>query len=175
VNVSSRAPVLDAAGRSLSLRAATPWISLGARLVLAVVFAVAGWPKLTDPDGTLRSVRAFRLVPEAVVPAFGYALPALELVLALLLLVGLVTRLAAAGVGVLLVMFIVGISAAWARGLSIDCGCFGTTGATVTDPVRGYVLDLVRDLALLALACWLVARPRSRFSADRWIGLGPSA
>jgi uncharacterized membrane protein YphA (DoxX/SURF4 family) len=114
------------------------------------------------------------LLPEAVVPAFGYALPAVELALALLLLVGLVTRLAAVGVGVLLVMFIVGIAAAWARGLSIDCGCFGATGAAVTDPVRGYVLDLLRDLALLALAAWLVARPDSRFSLDRGLGLRPA-
>ena len=94
--------------------------------------------------------------------------------LALLLLAGLVTRLAAAGVGVLLVMFIVGIAAAWARGLSIDCGCFGTTGAAVTDPIRGYVLDLLRDLALLALAGWLVVRPDSRFSLDRLLRLAPA-
>ena len=155
------------------LRGVAPWFSLAARLVLAGVFAVAGWPKLTDPEGTVRSVRAFRLLPEAVAPAFGYALPAVELALAALLLVGLVTRVAAAGVAVLLVMFMVGIGAAWARGLSIDCGCFGATGAAVTDPVRGYVLDLLRDAGLLVLACWLVARPRSRLSLDARLGLTP--
>lgn len=152
-----------------------PWVALAARLVLGVVFAVAGWPKLLDPEGTLRSVRAFRLVPEALVPAFGYALPVVELALAALLIVGLVTRIAAAGVAVLLVMFLVGIAAAWARGLSIDCGCFGATGAAVTDPVRGYVLDLLRDAALLVLALGLVARPTSRLSLDGRLGLGPAA
>ena len=154
--------------------AAAPLVSLAARLVLAAVFAASGWPKLTDPDGTLRSVRAFRLLPEALVPAFGYALPAVELAVALLLLAGLVTRPAALVTAGLLVMFVVGIAAAWARGLSIDCGCFGATGAAVTDPVRGYVLDLLRDAALLALALWLAARPASPFSADRRLGLLPS-
>ena len=111
------------------------------------------------PGGHGAQRRAFRLLPEAVATAFGYALPAVELALAGLLLVGLATRVAAAGAAVLLVMFMLGIAAAWARGLSIDCGCFGATGATVTDPVRGYVLDLLRDAGLLLLlALWLVAQ-----------------
>ncbi len=154
--------------------AASQLLSLAARLVLAAVFAVSGWPKLVDPDGTLRSVRAFRLLPEALVPAFGYALPAVELALAALLLVGLVTRPAAAVTAALLLVFMVGIAAAWARGLSIDCGCFGSTGATVDDPVRGYVVDLLRDAALLGLAGWLVVRPSSPLSADRRLGLVPA-
>ena len=168
---SSAAAAIRAPRASERLRAVAPWLSLAARIVLAVVFAVAGWPKLTDPEGTVRSVRAFRLLPEAVAPAFGYALPAVELAIAGLLLVGLATRVAAAGAAVLLVMCMVGIAAAWARGLSIDCGCFGATGATVTDPVRGYVLDLLRDAGLLLLALWLVARPKSRLSLDARLGV----
>src|SRR5436309_14751811 len=93
-------PTSGAPARSTGtlFRHARPWLSLAARLVLAVVFAAAGWPKLMDPDGTVRSVRAFRLVPEVFVPALGYGLPMLELVLALLLLVGLLTRWAGAAV-----------------------------------------------------------------------------
>lgn len=158
-----------------ALRTAQPWLSLAARLVLAAVFAAAGWPKLLDPDGTLRSVRAFRLVPEMFVPAFGYGLPIVELALAALLLVGLLTRPAAAVAGLLLIMFMIGIGTAWARGLSIECGCFGTSGGTVVDPTRGYAVDLLRDAGLLVLAGWLVARPTSRFSLDTRLGLGVAA
>jgi uncharacterized membrane protein YphA (DoxX/SURF4 family) len=163
----------DAPSRSLgtTVLAARPWLSTAARLVLAVVFAVAGWPKLLDAEGTIRSVRAFRLVPEALVPAFGYGLPVLELALALLLLLGLLTRPAAAVTGVLLLMFMVGIVAAWARGLSIECGCFGASSGPVVDPVRGYVTDLFRDAGLLLLAAWLVLFPSSRFSLDGRLGL----
>jgi uncharacterized membrane protein YphA (DoxX/SURF4 family) len=156
----------------VALRRAQPWLSLAARLVLAAVFAAAGWPKLLDPDGTVRSVRAFRLVPEVLVPAFGYGLPMLELALAALLLVGLLTRWAAAVVAVLLVLFLVGIAAAWARGLSIECGCFGASGAPVVDPTAGYRLDLLRDAGLLLVAGWLVARPAGRLSLDTRLGLG---
>jgi uncharacterized membrane protein YphA (DoxX/SURF4 family) len=154
-----------------AFRLSQPWLSLAARLVLAIVFALAGWPKLLDPDGTIHSVRAFRLVPEAIVPVFGYGLPVLELALALLLLVGLLTRPAAAVTGVLLLLFMVGIAAAWGRGLSIECGCFGASSGPVVDPVRGYALDLVRDAGLLLLAAWLVVFPASRLSADGRLGL----
>jgi uncharacterized membrane protein YphA (DoxX/SURF4 family) len=172
MNVAVPASGAPARPTAAAFRRARPWLSLAARLVLAAVFAAAGWPKLLDPDGTVRSVRAFRLVPEALVPAFGYGLPMLELALAALLLVGLLTRPAAAVVGVLLVMFMIGIAAAWARGLSIECGCFGASGGPVVDPTRGYALDLLRDAGLLALAVWLVVVPRSRFSLDARLGLG---
>jgi uncharacterized membrane protein YphA (DoxX/SURF4 family) len=154
-----------------ALRSGQPWLSLAARLILAVVFAAAGWPKLLDPDGTVRSVRAFRLVPELFVPVFGYGLPMLELALALLLLAGLLTRWAAVAVAVLLVMFMVGIAAAWVRGLSIECGCFGATSGPVVDPTRGYALDLGRDAGLLVLAVWLVIRPHGPLSLDARLGL----
>ena len=60
-------------------------------------------------------------------------------------------------------MFMIGIAAAWARGLEIECGCFGATGGAVVDPTRGYALDLFRDAGLPG--CWLARRaPASRSS-----------
>ena len=158
-------------GRAGPGRRLAPFVSLAGRLVLAAVFAAAGWPKLLDPDGTVRSVRAFRLVPEVLVPAFGYGLPVLELALALLLLAGLLTRWSAAAVGLVLVLFMIGVAAAWARGLAIECGCFGSTGGPAVDPTRGYALDLLRDSGLLLLAGFLVVRPRSPLTLDARLGL----
>ena len=148
-----------------------PWLSTAIRLFLAGVWFWAGWPKFVDTEGTVRSVRAFQLMPEALVRPFAYGLPVLELVVGALLLIGLGTRLAAALTGALMVMFLFGIVMAWARGLSIDCGCFGNTGATVADPVPGYIRDILRDLALLGLAAFLFWRPHSRLSADAALGV----
>jgi hypothetical protein len=64
-------------------------------------------------------------------------------------------------------VFIAGVTQAWARGLSIDCGCFGGGGAV--DPGEtAYVAELLRDAGFLALAVWLVVRPRTYRSVDRW-------
>jgi uncharacterized membrane protein YphA (DoxX/SURF4 family) len=152
-----------------------PWLTTAARLFLAGVFLWAGWPKLLDSEGTVRSVRAFRLLPEAVVPTFGYALPMVELSLAALLLAGLFTRVAALVTAGMMVMFLFGIGSAWARGLSIDCGCFGNAGTLVNDPVPGYIRDLLRDTGFLLVALALARWPLGRLSADRLLGLTPPA
>ncbi|MFC5179389.1 MauE/DoxX family redox-associated membrane protein [Nocardioides taihuensis] len=141
------------------------WLGLVARLVVGGVWIVAGLLKLPDPAGSVRSVRAYQLLPEAVVPTVGHLLPVLEVTLGVLLVLGLLTRVAAAVSSLLLVAFIVGISAAWARGLEIDCGCFGNGGFRA-DATDAYPWDIARDVGLLLLSVWLVVRPRSRFSVD---------
>jgi uncharacterized membrane protein YphA (DoxX/SURF4 family) len=154
-----------------AFRAWQPWLSTLARLFLAGVFLTAGWPKLLDTEGTVRSVRAFQLVPEALVRPFAYGLPALELAVAVVLVIGLGTRLAALATAALMVMFLFGIAAAWSRGLAIDCGCFGNAGLAVADPVAGYIRDILRDLGFLAVAAFLVRWPASRLSLDALLGV----
>ena len=60
-------------------------------------------------------------------------LPFVEIVLGVLLVLGLFTRPAAIVSTLLMVAFIIGISQAWARGLTIDCGCFGGGGQIGAD------------------------------------------
>jgi uncharacterized membrane protein YphA (DoxX/SURF4 family) len=151
-----------------------PWLSTAARLFLAWVWIWAGWPKLIDSAGTVRSVRAFQILPEAVVPAFGYALPVVELALGLLLLLGLFTRAAALVTAAMMVMFLIGIASAWARGLAIECGCFGNAGTAVADPVPGYIRDILRDTGYLVVALALARWPRGVLDADRLLGLTPA-
>jgi uncharacterized membrane protein YphA (DoxX/SURF4 family) len=141
------------------------WVGLVARLVTGAVWIVAGALKLPDPAGSVRAVRAYDLLPEAVVPTVGHLLPVVEVALGLLLVLGLLTRPAAVVSSLLLVAFVVGIAAAWARGRSIDCGCFGGGGFDA-DAREEYPWEIARDLGLLAASAWLVVRPTSRSSLD---------
>jgi uncharacterized membrane protein YphA (DoxX/SURF4 family) len=134
-----------------------------ARIVLGAVWIVAGLIKLPDPAASVRAVRAFQLLPEAVVPAVGYGLPLLEVALGLFLVLGVAVRIGAILSGVLLGAFLVGVSSAWARGLSIDCGCFGGGGAVASDQTR-YGTEVLRDGALLVVAGVLARWPASRFA-----------
>jgi uncharacterized membrane protein YphA (DoxX/SURF4 family) len=140
-------------------------IGTAARLGLAVVWAWAGLAKISDPEAAAQAVRAYRLLPEALVKPFGYGLPFLEIALALLLLIGLGTRLAAALTGLLLLDYIGSIGSVWARGISIDCGCFGGGGA-VSASHTAYLQEILRDLGFLLLAGWLVRWPRTWVSLD---------
>jgi uncharacterized membrane protein YphA (DoxX/SURF4 family) len=131
-----------------------------ARLGLAAVFLVSGVLKAIDPDGTYVAVRAYDVLPKAGVAVVAVALPWLEIALGLLLLAGVATRAVAVAAAVLLLMFVAGVMQAWARGLSIDCGCFG--GGGVVDPGQtAYGRELLRDAGFLLMAGWLVVRPRT--------------
>ncbi|MGZ4517785.1 MAG: MauE/DoxX family redox-associated membrane protein [Mycobacteriaceae bacterium] len=138
----------------------TRWLSLLARLGLAVVWLASGWLKAVDPLQTVVAVRAYQLLPEAAVTPFAAALPFIEIGLGLLLMFGVGVRQTATCSAVLQVVFLFGVASAWARGLSIDCGCFGSGGAA--DVGAGdYLAELARDLGFLMLAVWLIVRPHS--------------
>ena len=98
-------------------------------------------------------------------PTVGHALPTVEILLGALLLLGLFTRVMALVSVLFFVAFIIGISSAWARGLEINCGCFGNAGVPA-NPQREYALDIARDIGLLLCAAWLVCWPRTRFALD---------
>jgi uncharacterized membrane protein YphA (DoxX/SURF4 family) len=137
-----------------------------ARLVVGLVWVVAGALKLPDPNENVRAVRAYQLLPEAIVPVVGHGLPVLEILVGLCLLLGLLTRVAALVSALLLVAFIIGIASAWVRGLSIDCGCFGGGAGPAENAQAKYPWELARDVGLLLLSGWLVWRPRTRLAVD---------
>lgn len=136
-----------------------------ARFGLAAVWLLSGVPKALDPDQTYVAVRAYDVLPPLGVELVAAVLPWLEIALAVLLLLGLGTRAVALVSAGLLLVFVAGVAQAWARGLSIDCGCFG--GGGVVEPGRtAYVQELARDAGFLVLAVWLVVRPRTPVALD---------
>jgi uncharacterized membrane protein YphA (DoxX/SURF4 family) len=101
-----------------------------------------------------------------VVPVVGHALPILEILVGVCLLLGLLTRVAAVVSAVLLVAFVVGIASAWGRGLSIECGCFGGGAGPAANAAAKYPWEIARDVGLLALSAWLVRRPHTPWATD---------
>ena len=149
----------------MTRRAWLPWVSTAARLTLGAVMLVAGALKIADPVTAAQAVRAYELLPEALVTPVGWGLPFLELAIGLLLIVGFGTRPAGLAAGLFMVVFIAAVSSAWARGLSIDCGCFGG-GGTVAAGQTKYLQEILRDTGLLVLAGWLFVRPFSKFALE---------
>ena len=141
-------------------------VGLLARVVVGSVWVVAGLLKLPDPNENVRAVRAYQLLPESLVPVVGHGLPILEVLVGLCLLLGVLTRVAAVVSVLLLLAFVVGISSAWARGLSIDCGCFGGGAGPAENARAKYPWELARDVGLLLLSGWLVWRPRTPLAVD---------
>ncbi|MEV4603574.1 MauE/DoxX family redox-associated membrane protein [Amycolatopsis sp. NPDC049253] len=142
-----------------------------ARLGLAAVWLISGAIKLAAPGQTFIAVQAYDVLPSALVRPVATALPLVELVLGLLLLFGLATRWVATAALVMLAVLVAGIAQSWARGLSIDCGCFGGGGHVAAGQTE-YPQEILRDTGFAVLAVWLMVRPRSLFSVDGWLGWG---
>jgi uncharacterized membrane protein YphA (DoxX/SURF4 family) len=147
------------------LEAVKEWFGLLARLATGGVWVVAGAIKLPDPRESVFAVRAYELLPISMTETVGYLLPILEVVVGLLLIVGLLTRISAVVSGLLFVAFIIGIASVWARGIEIDCGCFGG-GGTSAGASSDYPFEIARDVVLLALSAYLVIWPRTRLAID---------
>jgi uncharacterized membrane protein YphA (DoxX/SURF4 family) len=141
---------------------AVPLVGLAIRLTAATIWCVAGAAKLDELDRFQAQVAAYKLLPRAVDAPFAYTLPFVELGLGLYLAVGLLIRPAALVGCALMIMFVVAQAQAWARGLSLDCGCFGSLAHEQVGPA-----SVLRDAALglpsLALAVW----PARLVSLDR--------
>ena len=150
---------------SVLLRALTnPYVSLASRLILGGVFLYAGVSKVFDPGALAASIRSYELpLPEGFVTVGAHALPLLEILLGLYLLIGLFSKASAWSASGLIVLFSVVLIQGAVRGLEIDCGCFGSTTPTTASSLW---VDVMRDLGLLALALQLVYAAPGKFSLD---------
>jgi uncharacterized membrane protein YphA (DoxX/SURF4 family) len=143
-----------------------PWLGLLSRLVLGGVLLAAGLLKYQHLDKSQMAVRAYEMLPISVANFIGIVLPFAEIGMGLLLILGAATRISAALSALLMVIFVIGISQAWARGLSIDCGCFGG-GGQVEPGTASYLPELLRDAGLAALGIYLFRFPQSKFALDK--------
>jgi protein-disulfide isomerase/uncharacterized membrane protein YphA (DoxX/SURF4 family) len=146
-----------------------PWLGTVIRLALGVIWIWAAWTKLREPRQFVQAVRAYDATPEWLSKAIGYGLPVIELSLAVLLILGVAVRVAAIASAALLFVFLIGLVQAAARGIKLECGCFGGGGgATVGN--TSYTLDILRDVGLLALAVYLVWWSWTRLSIEEFLG-----
>jgi uncharacterized membrane protein YphA (DoxX/SURF4 family) len=143
-----------------------PWIGLVARLTLGGVLFVAGYLKVGTPDKSQMAVRAYEMLPISLANLLGLILPPVEIVIGALLILGVLTRVVAGLGGFTMIVFIIAIAQAWARGLNIDCGCFGGGGAVEPGQTK-YLQEILRDLGLVFLAAYLIRYPSTKFSLDR--------
>ncbi|MEV0399193.1 MauE/DoxX family redox-associated membrane protein [Actinoallomurus sp. NPDC050550] len=147
------------------------WITLVVRVALAAILGIAGYAKFSEPPALQKTaVLAYQILPKGMVTPVALGLPVLEMVLAAMILLGFATRVMAICVGLLFIVFIAGIISVAARGLSINCGCFGG-GGTVGKGQTHYLREVFRDLGFLALAAWLMVFPRGKLALDRVLGL----
>ena len=145
------------------------WLTFLFRLILGGVLLVAGALKVNHPYASATSVRAYQILPVDLANFLGFVLPFVEVAIGIFLIVGIWVRLAAIAGGALMIMFIIAIGQAWARGISLDCGCFGKGGLLESGelPVWNYTLEIARDIGLALLAGYIFRFPRGKLGFDK--------
>src|SRR5829696_615456 len=124
-------------------------VLLGARLVLAAVFLAAALGKLSDRSGFRRTLADFG-VPAGPARVAGTALPLVEFVVAVALVVPGSARWGGLVAAALLLAFCAGVGRALARGETPECNCFGRVRSRPVDRAT-----LARNLLFLSLAAFV--------------------
>ncbi len=157
------------------------YLTLVSRLALGSVFSLAGLAKLGVPEAMAENIKSYSMsLPPDLVNLMAVALPPLELGLGIWILLGLFTRFSAGVTALLMIVFTIAVTQAWARGLDINCGCFGgpTSNATgkailkALGPVGTFLTDekagletVLRDVVLFLMSLHLIFVP-TIFSID---------
>lgn len=130
-----------------------------ASLALGMIWLYAGITKAASPMQFADSVASFQILPPSLIQSFALSLPWLEILMGTFLVLGIfqtykpsvapLVRMGLLGSSLLLILFAAAISWSLARGIQIDCGCFGASRLSST--ARTW-LALVRDGVLCSIA-----------------------
>jgi uncharacterized membrane protein YphA (DoxX/SURF4 family) len=129
------------------------WLLLAGRLGIAVIFLYAGYEKVREPWLQFAvSIDSFKVVPESWLQPIAEILPWFEIVLGVwLLLPRIISRYATVVATGMLIFFLSIGFRAYAKGLSVDCGCFGKANSGTIGPTW-----FVEHAAMVALGLAVV-------------------
>jgi len=128
------------------------WVIFAFRISLGVVFLYASFDKIRDPGNFAGNIQNYQLLPYGITNLFSILLPWVELYVGTCLILGIFVDGAALLSTGMMVMFIIALGQALARGLNIECGCFSQEGSLVG------LNTLLRDLIWLAMALFVWRR-----------------
>ena len=142
------------------------YLALGSRFILGTIFILAGISKVFRTASFARALRKFELLPNSLVAPISVAVPILELLCGLVLVLGVVPSLAALLLVISLIAFTTFIGRALIERKKIECGCFGPTAPR---PITWWTV--VRNMVLLCFGLLVIFVPADALSMYPGISL----
>lgn len=124
------------------------------RWALAAVFIYAGMTKLSTSQNFSDSIASFAILPNSLINLLALGLPPFEILAGLAIVTDIQRRPALFGLAALTFIFMIALGSAIVRGISIDCGCFGSEKPSAS----AAWIALGRDIPILAVAILLYLR-----------------
>lgn len=131
---------------------------IAARIVIAAVFVFAAVPKLVNPRLFAEAIANYHLVPDSISSIAASVMPVMEMVIAIALVIGVKERGAAVASALMLLVFAVAMTTTIARGINLDCGCFG---AAAEAQVSWFTV--ARNVLLMLVSIFIALRPHAPF------------
>jgi uncharacterized membrane protein YphA (DoxX/SURF4 family) len=119
------------------------------RLIIGGVFIYASWSKLLNPVDFGRFIRGYDIMPLFSISFLSIVIPFIEFISGLFLILGLLKRGSSFIIMCMLIFFLFALGQAYARGLSIDCGCFSVTPSEATEGGAYLLFRIAEDVLML--------------------------
>ena len=132
------------------------------RIVLGFVFIFAAISKVAEPEAFAKAIYNYKLLPLFLINILAITLPWIELSAGLLLVFGVSVKENSAILSGMLLVFIIAIAISLARGLDINCGCFGTV-----DGSKVGLMKILENAGLLLLGLILIVHDSKYISISK--------
>ncbi len=128
------------------------YFQIALRLIVGGVFLYACLGKLFNQEAFAKAIYNYKFMPDALINMMAIIMPYTELFASLFLIFGIFKRGSSFLIGIMLIVFIIALSQAYARGLDISCGCFSLE--TVSE--KSDILQRIIEDILLLAGCVLI-------------------
>lgn len=129
------------------------WLAPATRVVLGVMWVVAGATKVGKLGTTTQSIEAYEIFTYEWSRYLAHVIGPVEVLGGAMLVLGVLIPFCSIVSLTALTLFIVGLSQALARGLNIDCGCFGTSDLAGTS--LDMWIAILRDIVFIGLTVFV--------------------
>jgi len=139
------------------------WLGFFARVAIGALFIFSGTVKILAPLEEFQAIiKSYEFLPLWAIQPFSIALPIIEVVAGISMVLGLFERQAAIIVALMVASFLIAITVGLVRGVNLsDCGCFGSFKFGDTPQQV-----LFRDWILIALTIFIAIHPPKKLALD---------
>ncbi len=123
------------------------YFQLVLRVVLGATFIYASFAKLFHPADFAKAILRYDMLPVYLVNLQAIIMPWVEFFTGILLIFGIFKKSTSLIASVSLVIFLVALISAYARGLDISCGCFSLEETSSKGDI---LFRIIQDFLMLA-------------------------
>lgn len=123
------------------------YVVITLRVLLGLIFIYSSVGKLFNASEFAKAILRYDFLPIYFVNLLAIVLPWLEFIVGLLLIAGIYKKASSLLAGASLVMFLIALISAVARGLDISCGCFSLEETSSKGDI---IYRIIQDFFMLA-------------------------